>query len=498
MKSKLRIEMPRRTSARHAPKSAKSRECRFRVALVALCLLAAAGARATQIDPAAFAAKIAISFTGYTGSEKLENFPALVKLSAEKGFQYAKCKLEKGGDLRFADSDGNLLASEVDTWDPSGTSLVWVKVPELTKTATIFAYYGWKGPGAVPAVSATDVWSEGYVGVGHLGQDSLPLAESSGVGTPFSESVGTSLAYGYSGAIGKALDLHSSNGRSGGVFADDDDDLDGFSDITIECWLRQDVATSYAGYGSLVQKVSSGNADYSYRVYSPLNQRLDFFLSGTGSAPSANGSSVSITSHCNGPALETWFHQAFTYELSNKKSDVYVNGASYWTNTGYWNLGGTIYAGAAKLSIGAGWTTGALAFEGQIDELRISRTARSADWIKATHDTVAVDGFAEYEAVSIDNDWDNYAKRFTVTFDGAPAGTLVNFPVLVKISESGISGFSYADLRRRKAEIPNCGLVALGATNPQFVRGAAATRPPRRAKGRLSFIRKKRLTTHFE
>lgn len=56
--------MPRRTSARRAPKSAKSRACRFRVALVALCLLAAAGARATQIDPAAFAAKIAISFTG--------------------------------------------------------------------------------------------------------------------------------------------------------------------------------------------------------------------------------------------------------------------------------------------------------------------------------------------------------------------------------------------------------------------------------------------------
>ena len=411
-----------------------------------LAMLAPFALRA-DIDWSAYAKSVEITFSGYAGSSALANFPVLVRVSAVNGFDYAKFQAAGGGDLRFSDAAGNLLASEIDTWNDGGESLVWVKVPELTSATTITAHYGCASP--VTALAASDVWSEGYVGVWHLSQGALPLAESSGVSTPFGESTGSSLAYGYPGKIGGALDLHSGNGRSGGVFADDDDDLDGFSDITIECWLRQDVATSSSGYGSLVQKVSSGNADYSYRVYSPATRRFDFLLSGTGSVPSGTGSGVRIENHCNGPALETWYHQAFTYALSNKKSDVYVDGAPYWTYTGYWDLGGPIHAGAAKLSIGAGWTTGAMAFEGQIDELRISRTARSADWIRATHDTVAAAGFAEYEAVASGNDWDSYAKKFSVTFDGAPAGTLANFPVLVKIAEDSPAGFSYADLRKR-------------------------------------------------
>ena len=159
---------------------------RLAAAIATLTAFVAPGASGETIAPAAFAARIEISFSGYSGSEPITNFPALVKLSAERGFQYAKCRLENGGDLRFADENGNLLSSEVDTWDPSGTSLVWVKVPKLTKTATIFAYYGWKGPGAVPAVTASDVWSEGYVGVWHLGQSDIPMRESSGISTPFS------------------------------------------------------------------------------------------------------------------------------------------------------------------------------------------------------------------------------------------------------------------------------------------------------------------------
>lgn len=35
-------------------------------------------------------------------------------------------------------------------------------------------------------------------------------------------------------------------------------------------------------------------------------------------------------------------------------------------------------------------------FNGLIDELRISRVARSEAWLKASHDTVAVRGFATY------------------------------------------------------------------------------------------------------
>ena len=64
-----------------------------------------------------------VAFTGYTGAP-LKDFPVLVRLSPSlNNFNYAKCAAN-GADLRFSDADGNLIPCEIDTWDPSGTSLV--------------------------------------------------------------------------------------------------------------------------------------------------------------------------------------------------------------------------------------------------------------------------------------------------------------------------------------------------------------------------------------
>ena len=54
-----------------------------------------------QIVPGDYAKTFNVSFPGYRGTTTLENFPVLVKLSAElNDFNYSKCA-DKGGDLRF-------------------------------------------------------------------------------------------------------------------------------------------------------------------------------------------------------------------------------------------------------------------------------------------------------------------------------------------------------------------------------------------------------------
>ena len=63
--------------------------------------------------------------------------------------------------------------------------------------------------------------------------------------------------------------------------------------------------------------------------------------------------------------------------------------------------------------------------------------------MKATYDTVHSPSFATYD---VPHAWRQYARRFFVTFDGAPAGaTLTDFPVLIRISEGSPRGFHYAD-----------------------------------------------------
>jgi autotransporter-associated beta strand protein len=93
-----------------------------------------------------------IAFPGYSGTETLSNIPLLVRLDATKvpGFSYSQLAFANGADLRFTDSSGSTeLAYEIETWDPAGTSLVWVKVPSLSASTSILAFWG------NPAATAT-------------------------------------------------------------------------------------------------------------------------------------------------------------------------------------------------------------------------------------------------------------------------------------------------------------------------------------------------------
>ena len=98
--------------------------------LFAAAALAFAGLSAKAADSltmADFVYTNKLQVAGYTGSETLANFPVLVRISTSLGdFQYSRMRSSKGGDLAFFALDGTRLASEVDTWATSGTSLVWV------------------------------------------------------------------------------------------------------------------------------------------------------------------------------------------------------------------------------------------------------------------------------------------------------------------------------------------------------------------------------------
>ena len=110
---------------------------------ITLAVAALLGAAASSFAMPQKAADITMS--GYTGSGTLENFPVLVRLAeydAEtgkgiQGFSYADCATG-GLDISFEDAGGNLLAHEIDTWNPKGESLVWVRVPSLSGKATTF------------------------------------------------------------------------------------------------------------------------------------------------------------------------------------------------------------------------------------------------------------------------------------------------------------------------------------------------------------------------
>ena len=344
---------------------------------------------AEENDWTKYSHKFKVSFTGYAGGETLANFPVLVKVSESgiSGFRYADCLKSNGGDLRFADAEGNLLASEVDTWDTNGVSLVWVKVPSLTAATEITAYYGWA---FAPAVDSSSVWANGYVGVWHLNESAAPLAESSGVSTPFTQG---SVAPGYAaeGILGKAVNFatNDSGTTDSRLEAADDDDLDGFEDFTVEYWSCQATFRPSGQWAAILSKrIGSGSQESWMVCLTDGNQYPSCYI-----RPNDGGTRTDMSAGRRVEANQ-WTHQAYTRVKTTGKQIWYFDGGSVANGTSA-NTS-TLLAGWATLKLGGG--AGQNSFPGSIDEVRISRVARSADWVKASHDTVTESAFAVYGA----------------------------------------------------------------------------------------------------
>ena len=397
-----------------------------------------------RINPAEFRVSMEVTFSGYSG-EELNDFPVLVKLStAITNFKYSDFSIPGGGDLRFADEDGNILPHEIDTWDTTGVSTVWVKVPSLLKDTKIYAYYGCATPSTV---SQDSVWDSGYVGVWHLGESGLPMKESTGVSTDFSQSTNT-VVYGASGAVGRSVDFSTSYASQyNGLFAADDDDLDGFEDFTIEVWTFQNAFytdNSTELWAGILGKRAAAKNDESLFVYQNSMKNAGntlpkccYNVNGTDGREMLTAVSL--------PVLGQWTHSAYTRSASTGEFSIFFDGTNNVSALA--TQQGPVHAGSAPLQLG--WVAATYStFPGKIDEVRISKVVRSAAWIKATHDTISSEDFASY---NIENahvggliDLGAFRRKVEVSFTGHTGGELQDFPVLVKLS-TNIVDFSYSD-----------------------------------------------------
>jgi len=103
----------------------------------------------------------------------LSDFPVLMSFTDSDLASNAR---SDGADILFTSSDGTtLLSHEIESYDSAvGTLVAWVKVSSISSSVDtdLYMYYG----GPVIAEDATGVWSNGYVGVWHLGEDSSESA----------------------------------------------------------------------------------------------------------------------------------------------------------------------------------------------------------------------------------------------------------------------------------------------------------------------------------
>jgi hypothetical protein len=340
---------------------------------------------AVLIDPQSFGSRMKFTFSGYTRSETLTNFPVLISLSTNlTGFSYRQFASGSGGDLRFTDSDGTTaIPHEIDEWDTNGTSTVWVRIPQLSgPTDYIWGYWG-NPLAATPPPSSTngEVWSPGHLLVWHLKESGLPFADSTLQHPALSGTAPTSSP----GEIGRGCLF---NGTSQYLDAGTVDLGDAF---TLSAWVNvsltapAQIQTIWAN-----QKGGFGSAGFAWFIntFNNNDHKIDF-ASGDG----VNGNES--TTAANAITFGAWHHLAVSVDRTNGTADFFVDGLQAASSSA---IVPTL-ANHADVNLGR-FTNATLWYKGMMDEVRIENGARSSNWVWASSMTVASNaGFSASSAV---------------------------------------------------------------------------------------------------
>ena len=406
----------------------RNNEMKVKIAMVATAAMAAAFGMAAQVDANAFRHSCVVAFSGYSGSETLLNFPALVRIPSGSPI-YASAKSD-GTDIRFADSDGNLVPHEIDTWNPSGESLVWVKVPSLSGTGTTVTLYC--GGIAVPDVNPRLVWADAeYKGVWHF---SGANADSSTNNLAATESA-TPPTYNTSGKVGNAF--HSDG--SGSFHIANDSKWCGYNgnNLTVSAWVKTEALDTF---GRVISCRGTSNSSPGFELQMQGNTTRFNAVASDGN------SKVEHALYIN-PLNANADYVYLTAVYKNGTTELFANGESVSVaisqNPGKSNPKPTVSVGTATqvLKIGGMATSNDSVWNGSIDEVRLQWAAQSADWVKADFETQNSSNFAMLgeliENASLKLNKSEFSHKCDVTFSGYDGtSTLYNFPALVRVPQA--------------------------------------------------------------
>jgi biopolymer transport protein ExbB len=283
--------------------------------------------------------------------------PILVRLSLAN-FQYFNDAKPDGTDFRFlAADDKTPLKFHIERFDPQDQiAFVWVRVPKLTggaNTDKIFLYYGNKN--APSAADAAGTYDTNQVLDYHFGAAKGALQD---VTSYKSEPTAFDAEIVPASLIGAGVKF--SGGQTISVPATGAVHLASGKGFTLSAWVRIDAAQNDAYLAQLADQ----------------GRELVLGIGGTQAFARYNGGSGAPVSIPQSGQLTTgdWHHLAV--RIGDGRLTLFVDG----TDAGH--------ADAEAQEIGGVLTIGGAAaksnyFSGQLDELEVANSVRSADWLKA-------------------------------------------------------------------------------------------------------------------
>lgn len=334
--------------------------------------------------PSAYAYRAPITFGGYGRSEALTNFPALVVLSTNSvtNFLYSQVLSTNGYDIAFFDNGvpQRRLNHEIERWDSTSNSYVWVQVPVLTNNAVIWAYWGNANATSAPAYYATNgaAWDSTFGGVWHLN-------EASGIRNDSTTNRNSGTPTGCTATNGTMAGGVWFNGSSDYIQVPSANSLQPQSkNVTVSLWLKGTFDYSSSGGAMMVEKGGWNTGNYGLGFYNGQPTKNAVRWSMAESSPNVVDGTAAVNDG-------KWHHAAGTWNGTTRRLCVDGQQQTSAADTSGFT------ADTEPLCFGRRYGDTGNWYKGALDEIRISLVARSTNWDWAEYMTVASNtAFASY------------------------------------------------------------------------------------------------------
>ena len=314
----------------------------------------------------------------------LSNFPVYVDLNDLPAGFHSNCNQTDARDIRVTTDDGETEVPREVVYYDSGTDTgelhFLASSLSSSEDTEFYIYYGNSGASDYAddaTYGAENVWVT-YESVWHLGEASGTIYDSAGNHDSTAENIN---AYAQTGQLGKCIQLAGNTDDTDSVDFGDVLDMR-TNDMTISAWYKS--SDTGTGTSWIVSKSFYGAQNYRYGMgfdTGTTDKKLRAFMQGDGGTDAVASSSTQANDG-------NWQLGHDVFDRSGNV-DVYINGA---TESASQDISGWVSAdmnSSNPFKIGAYTendnSTSKLAFDGYLEEIRVTMTALSAGWIDAEH-----------------------------------------------------------------------------------------------------------------
>jgi hypothetical protein len=299
------------------------------------------------------------------------DFPVMIRLDSDAGL--ASLAQDDGDDILFTSEDGaTKLSHEIEYFDgDTGELVAWIKVPALTEDidTRIFMYYG---HGSIEnQEDIENVWDNNFVMVQHLEETTTGATDFTDSTGNNNDSVsvtidGTGSNPDATGQVDGAVQFDGSNDT---IIMNDSTSFDTITAaITLSAWVSRDGATDD---DRIISKRTNGGGGDIWDIAGVSDDEIRIRI---------NDTDFCVTSNSPIANTATLYHVAATFNETTDQCYIYVNGVEVRNTTSTV----TVVANNGRVAIAHRdgedrW------WDGTIDEVKVSNTDRSEEWIQTEY-----------------------------------------------------------------------------------------------------------------